>query len=53
MEKIVREIYERFDKRRKAFEAKAEDLKDIEELEELEGELKHRQKPLEREDRDG
>jgi len=33
MEKKVKQIYERFDTKRKAFEAKQADLQDIEELE--------------------
>ena len=42
MEEIVREIYERFDKRRKAFEANQADLKEIEELEELENRIEQK-----------
>jgi hypothetical protein len=42
MEEQVRKIYERFDKRRKAFEAKQADLKELEELKELENKIEHR-----------
>ncbi|HDZ69164.1 MAG TPA: hydroxyacid dehydrogenase [Phycisphaerales bacterium] len=42
MEEQVREIYEHFDKRRKVFEAKQENLREIEELEELENQIEHR-----------
>ena len=42
MEEQVRKIYERFDKRRKAFEAEQADLKEIEELKELENKIEHR-----------
>lgn len=42
MEEKIREVYEQFDKRRKAFEAKQEDLKEIKELEELENKIEHR-----------
>ncbi len=45
MEQKVREIYKKFDKRRKAFEAEQADLKDIEELEKLENQIEQKQKP--------
>lgn len=42
MEAIVRDIYEHFDNRRKAFDAGEEDLREIEELEKLEREMGQR-----------
>ncbi|MCF7955664.1 MAG: virulence RhuM family protein, partial [Phycisphaerae bacterium] len=42
MEKQVREIYESFDKKRKAFEAQQEDLKEIEELKKLENQIEQK-----------
>jgi hypothetical protein len=45
MTEQVRQIYEQFDKRRKVFEAKHEDLREIEELKALENEIEHRKPP--------
>ena len=42
MERKVREIYERFDKRRKVFEANQADLKEIEEIEELKNKIERK-----------
>jgi len=42
MEEQVRQIYERFDKRRKVFEAQQEDIKEIEELKELENQIEQK-----------
>jgi hypothetical protein len=42
MEKTVRDVYEQFDKRRKAFEAEQADMKDIEALKELEHKIEQK-----------
>lgn len=45
MEKSVREIYERFNKKRKIFEAQQADLNDIKEIEELQKEIEEKKQP--------
>jgi hypothetical protein len=43
MEEKVREIYTKFDKKRKIYDAEQADLKDLDELKDLENELKHKE----------